>query len=88
MKPHPDKEKIVAHMIAREKWEWIRLIYGCSFGTMSRYKKQFKIPDVPRKITDAQRAEIKKLRKKSTLDELAVAYGVSNTYIAKICGKQ
>lgn len=39
---HINKEKIVAALIAKEKWTWIEVEYKCSSSTISRYNQQLK----------------------------------------------
>lgn len=39
---HPNKEKIIAALLAKEKWTWIEAEYRCSSSTICRYNKQLK----------------------------------------------
>lgn len=40
---HPNKEKIIAAILNKEKWEWIQAEYNCSSSTIVRYRRWLKL---------------------------------------------
>jgi hypothetical protein len=84
---HPNKDKIVEAIQRKEKWYWIEYTYKCSTGTISRYRKELGLDAPAPKLTPEDRQRILELRVEKKLTELADMFGVSDSYVSKLCCK-
>lgn len=43
-KDHHNKEQIIQALLNGDKYEWIAATYSCGIATITRYRKQLKLP--------------------------------------------